>query len=125
MGMGRVWEKFELGRAPIFEKRVLTSLASKNQKMYAHSTMHPRFSLPHVFGALVHSPFMVLQCSSFFPWLGSGFVNVQWLGSLLGMFMLFLHSHGWEFCVFSVAYPIRDKSMNLGTEGVVFSHMKP
>ena len=88
MGMGRVWEKFELGRAPILEKCVLTSLASKNPKMYAHSSMHPHFSLPRVFGTLLHSPFTVLQCSSFFPWLGSGFVNVQWLGSLLGIFMI-------------------------------------
>ena len=125
MGMGRVWAKFELGRALILEKRVLTSWASKNPKTYAHSTKNPCFSLPHIFGAPRHSPFTFSQCSSFFPWLGSGFYNVQWLRSLLGSFMLFPHSHGWEFHVFSVAHPMGDKSMNLGTEGVVFSHMKP
>ena len=40
---------------------------------------------------ILHSHFW--QCSSFFPWLGSGFVNIQWLGSVLGVFVLFLHSH--------------------------------
>ena len=83
MGIGRVWEKFELGRAPILEKHVLTSWASKNQKMYAHSTMHPHFSLPHVFGAPVHSPFMFLQCSSFSPSLGSRFLKISVAGLLV------------------------------------------
>ena len=68
---------------------------------------------------------LFVQCSSFFPWLGSGFVNVQWLGSLLGVFMLFPHSHGWEFLVFNVAQPMGDISTNLGAEGAVFSHVKP
>ena len=76
MGMGRVWKKFELGRAPILEKRVLTYWPSKNPKMYAHSTLHPRFSLPHIFGAIVHSPFMFCVVFFIFPWLGSGFFNV-------------------------------------------------
>ena len=53
------WEeygkKFELGRALIFGKRVMTPWASKNPKMSAHSLMHPRFCLPHVFGAPGHS----------------------------------------------------------------------
>ena len=103
--MGRVWAKFKLGRAPILKKRVLNSWVSKSPKMYAHSTMHPRFSLPHIFGAPMHSPFTFLQCSSFFPWLGSGFVNLQWSGSLLGIFMLLPHSHAWEFRAFNVAQP--------------------
>ena len=72
---------------------------------------------------ILHSHF--LQCSSFFPWLGSGFVNVQWLGSLLGVFMLFPHSHGWEFHFFSVAQAMGYRSINLGTEGAVFSHVNP
>ena len=117
-------QQFELSRAPIFEKCFLTPGASKNPKTYAHSTMDPRFSLPHVFGAPGHSPFTFQQCSSFFPWLGSGFVNVQWLGSLLGIFMLFPHSHGWEFHVLSIAQPMGDRSTNLRTEGVVFAHVK-
>ena len=45
-GMGRVWaNKFELGRDPFFEKRVLTSLARKMPKNICHSAMHPRFSV--------------------------------------------------------------------------------
>ena len=42
------WEeygkKFELGRAPIFEKHILTHGESKNPKTYAHSTRHLHFS---------------------------------------------------------------------------------
>ena len=94
-------------------------------KNASHSLMHSCFCLPHVFGAPRHSPWMFLQWSSFFPWLGSGFVNIQWLGSLLGVFVLFLHSHGWEFCVFNVAHSMEEISTNLGTEGVAFSHVKP
>ena len=46
-GMGKLWQpKFELGRAPIFEKRVLTPWASKNPKTSAHSNMLSHF---HVF----------------------------------------------------------------------------
>ena len=86
-GMGRVWEKFELGRAPILEKSVLTSSASKKPKNVCHSTMHPRFSLPCIFVALMHSPFTFLQCSSFSPSLGSRFCKSQWLGSLLDIFV--------------------------------------
>ena len=125
MGMGRVWEKVELSRAPILEKHVLISWASKNPKTYSHSTMHPHFSLPCFFEAPRNSPFMFLQCSSFFPWLGSGFVNVQWLGSLLCIFMVFPNSHGWKFHVFSVAQPMGDKSTNSGTKVAIFPHVKP
>ena len=42
-------EKIELGRAPIFLKRVLTSWARKHQKTYAHSLMHSCFHLPSHF----------------------------------------------------------------------------
>ena len=37
--------KFELEKPSVFEKRVLTSWASKNPKMSAHSIMHSRFHL--------------------------------------------------------------------------------
>ena len=50
------WEeygkKFKLGRAPIFEKCVLTSWERKNPKMYAHSLLHSRFHLPSRFWEL-------------------------------------------------------------------------
>ena len=50
-GMGRVWAKIRIGQRPIFEKRVLTSLARKMPKNVCHSAMHPRFPFfPH------HSP---------------------------------------------------------------------
>ena len=48
------WEeygkKFELGRAPILKKHVLTSWERKHPKTYAHSLMHSRFHLPSCFG---------------------------------------------------------------------------
>ena len=34
------------------------------------------------------SSFTFLQFPMFFPCLGSGLVNIQWLGSLLGIFVL-------------------------------------
>ena len=44
-------EKIELGRAPILEKRVLTSWEKKHPKTYAHSLRHSRFHFfPHVLG---------------------------------------------------------------------------
>ena len=45
--IGWEWEEygktFELGRAPIFEKHVLTPWESKNPKTSTHSNMHSRF----------------------------------------------------------------------------------
>ena len=80
---------------PFLEKCVLTYEPSKCPFLL------PIPSCIHIFGAPGHSPWMFLQCSSFFPWLGSVFVNVQWLGSLLGIFVLFPHLHGWEISCFS------------------------
>ena len=72
MGMGRVWEKNDLGRAPILEKCVLTSW-EKNPKLYANSTIPPHFSLTRVFGAPVHSPFTFFVVFLIFPMDGKWF----------------------------------------------------
>ena len=119
MGMGRVWQPNSYWRShQILENMFMTYGPT-------HFLMHPRFYLPFIFGAAGNSPWTFLQCSSLFTWLGSGFVDIQWLGSLLGVFVLFLHSHGREFCVFYVAQPMGGKYTNLGDEGVDFSHVNP
>ena len=85
--MGRVWAtKFELGRDPFLEKRVLTSLARKLPKNVCHSTMHPRFHFCSPFSftlgllgsswsffCVFHSCFWLL--ASFFPWMGGRFCS--------------------------------------------------
>ena len=78
------WEeygkKFELGRAPIFEKCILTPSASKNPKTSAHSSMHSRFhfflthSLIHV-SSLRHLEIFVCIRSCF--WLFTSFFLVN------------------------------------------------
>ena len=51
-GMGRVWEKFELGRAPILEERVSTVWVRKHPKTYAiPSCVHVSSSLAFSGGA--------------------------------------------------------------------------
>ena len=111
-------------RMHILVKVLITFWGKLTPKNAAHSLGHSRCCLPHVFGAPRHSPWMLLQCSSSFPWLGSGFVDIQWMGSLLGIFVLFLHSHGWEFHVLCVAQPMGDKSTISWTKGVVLAHVK-
>ena len=85
----------------------------------------PFVVFPMFFRALGNSPWTFLQCYSFFPCMGIVFIDIQWQGSLMVIFGLFLHPHNWEFHVLCVAQPMGDISMNLGTEGVIFSHMKP
>ena len=95
-GMGKVWQsKFEWEKPSVFGKHDFDLWGKLFPKIAAHSLLHPCCCLPHIFGApsILHSRF--LQCSSFFPWLGSVFVNVPWLGSLVGIFLLFPHLHGW------------------------------
>ena len=89
-GMGRVWEnKFELGKEPFFEKRVLTSLARKIPKNVCHFAMHPRFSIfppfsftlgllgaARVFFSCVFIPRFWLL-ASFFPWMGGRFCSAR------------------------------------------------
>ena len=74
MGMGRVWEKFDLGITPILEKRGLTSLASKNPKTYSHSLMHSRFHLSSRFWRaaghffIIHPSFTLSSLAAELSW---------------------------------------------------------
>ena len=122
--------KFELEKPLVVRKHVLTPWEIKNPKTQAilpcfhvfeviltiflhvsslgHSelpmceTIHI-FRLPQDFGApgIHHS--RPLLCYSFFPGMGSVFVNAQRLGSLLGVSVLFPPLHGWGNLLFSVA----------------------
>ena len=92
------WEeygkKIELGRGPIFEKRVLTSLARKMPKNVCHSAIHPHslvFLTQRTGRAAIPSRFCCVQFS--FMILGPGRVphhQKSTLGSL---------SNGWKFVV--------------------------
>ena len=86
--------KFELGRDPFFEKRVLTSLARKMPKNVCHSTMHSRFLVFSRFGSswsfLCVFPSTFLALASFFPWMGGRFCSAgDWV-----FFLAFLGAAG-------------------------------
>ena len=78
---------------------ILTYGASYCPNMLPIPSCMDVLSSSHIFWRSWHSPWTFLQCS-FFPWLGSVFVNDQWLGSLLGFFVLFPHFHGWGISCF-------------------------
>ena len=79
--------------------------------------------LPHDFGApgIHHS--RSLLCSSFFPELGSVFLNVQWLGSLLGIFVLFLPLHGWGILGSELHNQWTKQSHEFGCQLICFGHV--
>ena len=82
--MGRVWaKKFELGREPFFEKRVMTSLVRKIPKNVCHSAMHPRF---FHFSSPFSFTLGLLGAAGVFP--------VTFIFHVFGCWLHF--SHGWE-----------------------------
>ena len=101
-------KKFELGREPFFEKRVLTSLARKMPKNVSHFAMHPRFSIFPPFSftlGLLGAPGVFFSCvfiprfwllASFFPWMGGRFCSA-------GDWVVFPHDLG-----VAGAFPIHD-----------------
>ena len=58
--------KFEFEKPPVFEKRVLTSWASKNPQMSVQLIMHARPPLSHSFGSSCTFSFTLWQFYSFF-----------------------------------------------------------
>ena len=74
-------KKIRIGQRPIFEKRVLTSLARKMPKNVCHSAMHPRFPLSSPFSFKLG----LLGAAGVFPVF---FLPCFWL--------LASFSHGWE-----------------------------
>ena len=94
------WEeygkKFKLGKGPVFEKRVLTSLARKMPKNVGHSAIHPRSSFANAGKAwelFLTSTIWVVVCflHDFGPWMFSPIIrNPSWALSL---------SNGWKFVV--------------------------
>ena len=106
-------KEIRIGQRPIFEKRVLTSLARKMAKNVCHSARHPRFSIFftfweqlefflcysfHVFGCWLHFShgwevvFVVLGTGLFSPcfWAAGAFSHSRFFCE----FMCFYH--GWE-----------------------------
>ena len=73
--------QIRIGQRPIFEKRVLTSLARKMPKNVCHFAMHSRFSVSSRFGEQLEfscvfpSTFWLLVSS--FPWIGGRFCNAR------------------------------------------------
>ena len=95
----------------------------RHSELPVYKTIHV-FGLPHDFGApdIHHS--RSLLCSLFFPELGSVFVNVQWLGSPLGVFVLFPPLHGWGISCSELYSQRGNRATNLGADRVCFGHVR-
>ena len=89
-GMDKVCQsKFEFENLSFFGKHDFDLWVKLLPKNVAHFLMHSHGCVPHVFGAPGHSHSRFLQFLMLFsPWLGSCFANSQWLGSLLGVFVV-------------------------------------
>ena len=93
----RVWaKKFELGRDPFLENRVLTSLARKMPKNAGHSVMHSRFPVFSRFGSswsfsCVFGSHVLAVGFIFFPWIGGRFCNARYWVVFLTFLELLVH----------------------------------
>ena len=103
--------QIRIGQRPIFEKRVLTSLARKMSKNVCHSAIHPRFSFScpfsftlGVFPVCLDPTFWLL--ASFFPGIGGRFCNARAWVVFLTFWELPVHFSIHVFvisCVFTMA----------------------
>ena len=96
-------QKFELGKEPIFEKCVLTSMARKMPKNVCHFPMHPcfPFSSPFSFTLGILGSNWSFSCvffiprfwllASFFPWMGGRFCSAGDWAVFLTFWELLVH----------------------------------
>ena len=104
MGMGKVWRSISNWAEQPFWKNVFWLNGQvRTQKFTTHPLCIHVFSSSHVGWSSGGFPSFLQQFLVFSPWLGSCFVNVRWLGSLLDDFLLFPPSHSWGISFFGVA----------------------
>ena len=102
----------------------MTYGASYCPKMLPIPTCIHIFCLHHVFGAPGHSHSRFYNFLCFSPWLGSCFANSEWLGSLLGIFLVVFLITWLGKMFLGCTTSVRRDPQFLGVAEFVFGHVR-